>query len=119
MFRPFQQVYHFTGTMGANAAIRFKSPVDCTLEHLSMVQSNAGSGRIKLGTSADDDLFLTYTDAGVSGTPAELWANQEQFRYGETPRIRKGDIVVITIDYDGASATAAADFTLVLTFEEG
>ena len=84
-----------------------------------MVQSNAGNGRIKIGTSADDDIFLTYTEMGQSLTPVEVVANEGDFRDGATPRIKKGDIVKLNLDYDGASGTAAADACIVLTFEEG
>ena len=35
------------------------------------------------------------------------------------PRIADGTVVCIALDYDGASGTAANDFTLVLTLAEG
>ena len=119
MFRPFVMTFHFPGTMSADTTARWTAPMDCTLQHASLNQSNAGSARIKVGTSADDDVFLSLTNAGVSGTPVELFANLGEFRYGATPRIKKGDILVLTVDHDGAAGTAAADLTVVLTFEEG
>ena len=122
MFRPFVMTFHFPGTMSADTTARWTAPMDCTLQHLSLNQSNAGSARVKLGTKSpldDDDVFLSLTTAGVSGTPVELFANLGEFRFGVTPRIKKGDIVVLTVDHDGAAGTAAADLTVVLTFEEG
>ncbi|MFW9820000.1 MAG: hypothetical protein ACFFE5_10355 [Candidatus Thorarchaeota archaeon] len=35
------------------------------------------------------------------------------------PHIADGTVVVVTVDYDGASGTAANDLTVVLTFAEG
>ena len=118
MFRPFLLTIGIPGTLTANIVFKYKAPMDCTLQHLSTVQSNAGSGTLKFGTSADDDIFLTATAMGVSGTPGELWA-PDDFRYAYTPRIKKGDIVIFTIDFDGPSGTPAADVFIVATFEEG
>ena len=53
---------------------------------------------------------------GDSGTPSEFdWGDF----IDQHPRIEDGDVVIITVDYDGATGTAAADLTLVLTFTEG
>jgi hypothetical protein len=38
---------------------------------------------------------------------------------GQYPSIDDGDVLVLTLDYDGSSGTAAADVTIVLTFSEG
>ena len=119
MFRPFCHTIVVPGTLAAAIAYAWTAPMDCTLQHVSMVQSNAGNGRVKIGTSADDDIFLTYTDMGLSGTPVEISAPAGGFRYAATPRIKKGDIVKLNLDHDGASGTAAADACIVLTFEEG
>ena len=56
---------------------------------------------------------------GQSGTPVEVSALDGEFRYAATPRIKKGNIVKLSLDHDGASGTAAADACIVLTFEEG
>jgi len=118
MFRPFLVTLNIPGTMAANNTFRWTSPMDCTLQHLSLCQSNAGNGTCKVGTSADDDIFLTATAMGVSNTPVEVLA-PDAFRYATTPRIKRGDIVIFTIDYDGAAGTPAADVSIVATFEEG
>ena len=70
---------------------------------------------LKIGTSTDDE-FLAETTIGDSGTPSEF--NWGDF-VDQYPRIEDGDIVVITLDYDGDTGTAAADVTLILTFTEG
>ena len=118
MFRPFLVTIGVPGTLAANIVFKYTAPMDCTMQHLSTVQSNAGDGTLKIGTSADDDIFLTAAAMGKSGAPSEKWA-PDDFRFLATPRIKKGDIIVFTIDYDGAGGTAGADVFIVATFEEG
>lgn len=118
MLRMFQQMIHIPGTLSANVVVKYAAPVDCQLVHLSAVASNASDGRVKLGTSADDDAFLTYTDLGAGGTPVEI-EGAANWRSATVPRIQDGDVVVITVDYGGGAGTAAADVTLLLTFTEG
>lgn len=118
MLRPFQQSYHIPGTLTANIVITFTAPFNCVLRHVSVGGSNANDATLKIGTSADDDEFLTATAIGDSGTPVEF-DEAGDFRYDVWPRIEDGDKVICTIDYDGSSGTAAHDVTLVLTFEEG
>ncbi len=117
MFTPVQQVIHITGTLSANVAYRFTAHADMTLKHISAVQSNAGDATLKIGTSADDDLYMTATAVGQSGTPAEF--DRDDFVDDEVKQIRKGTIVVLTVDHDGDGGTAAADLTLVATFTPG
>jgi hypothetical protein len=120
----FQQAFHITGTLAANANIRWTAPCDCTLLHASAVGSNANDGLITIGDSSDTDEYLQSSSIGDSNTPVEFdgddWydtdGNQPGMYY---PRIADGTVVVITLDYDGASGTATDDFTLVLTFAEG
>jgi hypothetical protein len=124
MQRIFQQAYHIPGTLSANVSIKFTAPFDCTLLHVSAVGSNSNNGLLIIGDSADDDEYLTSSSIGDSGTPAEFDGDDFVDTSGNThtryyPRIVDGTIVVITLDYDGASGTATDDFTLVLTFAEG
>lgn len=124
MQRKFQIGFHVTGTLGANVVIYYTAPSDCQLVHVSAVGSNANNGILTIGDSADPDEYLTVQDIGDSNTPAEFDGNDFVDTDGNThgryyPRIVDGTIVVITLDYDGASATATDDFTLVLTFVEG
>ena len=120
----FQQAYHITGTLSANVNIRFTAPCDCTLLHASAVASNDSDATIIIGDSSDTDEYLQSSTIGDSNTPVEFdgddWydtdGNQPGIYY---PHISDGTIVVITVDYDGASGTAANDLTLVLTFAEG
>ena len=116
MNRTFQQSYHLPGTLPANIHIRFTAFTNLSLIHVSAVASNDSDATLKIGTSTDDDEFLAETTIGDSGVPSEFdWGDfVDQY-----PRIEDGDIVVLTIDYDGDTGTAADDLSLVLTFTEG
>jgi hypothetical protein len=124
MLNKFTMSFHVPGTLGANLNIRFTIPSPCTLLHSSAVASNDSAATLCLGTSADTDGFLVACVIGDSAVPVEKEiANFDGAlltRPGsEPPRLQDGDIFVAILDYDGASGTAAADFTLVLTFAEG
>lgn len=124
MLRKFQQAYHIPGTLAANAVIYFTSPSACHLVHVSAVSSNDSDATLMLGTSADTNGYKEAAVIGDSGTPVE-WelADFDGALLTEAgkdyPQIDDGDVVVATLDFDGASGTAADDFTLVLTFLEG
>jgi hypothetical protein len=115
--RTFQQTYHVPGTLAANLDIRFTAPFNCQLTHVSVVGSNANNGILDIGPADDTDGYLDGVSIGDSQTPAEF--DQGDFVGGQFPHITRGTVVVISLDYDGASGTATHDFTLVLTFEEG
>jgi hypothetical protein len=124
MNRTFQQTYHVPGTLSANLDIRFTAHTNMSLVHVSAVASKDSDATIALGTSADTDGFLAACVIGDSAVPVEkeladfdgaLLTDSGK----EYPRISDGDVVVVTLDYDGAAGTAADDFTLVLTFTEG
>jgi hypothetical protein len=113
----FAHSFHIPGTLTANLNIRFTVPKDCQLLHVSASNSAATNGTFILGTSADDDAYLTTSDVGDSNVPNEF--SKANFVGTEYPHILDGVIFVVTIDYDGAAGTAAANLTLVLTFLEG
>jgi len=117
MDRIFQHTYHVAGALSANIAIRFTAPFDCTLLHVSAVASNDSDATLKIGDSSDDDAHLVAAVIGDSGTPVEF--ERGDFVGDQFPRIDDGDVVVFTLDFDGAAGTAAEDFTLVATFAEG
>lgn len=126
MQRKFQQAFHIPGSLSANLNIRSTVPSNCTLVHVSAVASNDSDATLAIGTSADTDGFLAACVIGDSATPVEkdvgdfdgalltLGASDD-----EVPRLSDGDILVIVVDFDGASGTAADDLTLILTFVEG
>jgi len=110
--------YHTAGTLAANHNFRFTLPFDATLVHVSAVASNASNAILDVGSSTAAEAYVKDLDVGDSGAPAVVSA-PGSFNGGNFPHIAAGTIVVAALDYDGASGTAAADFTLVLTFLEG
>lgn len=117
MLRTFQQSYHVPGTLAANVDIRFTTPFDCQLVHVSAVGSNANNGILDVGPSSDTDGYLDGVNIGDSQVPAEF--DQGDFVGSQFAHISKGTVVCVTLDYDGAAGTATHDFTVVLTFTEG
>lgn len=111
----FQRTIAVPGVLATNVITQYDDLPWCELTHVSMVQSNAGAGRVKIGTTLDDDTFLFYTNMGKSGVPVELAAPLD-FRYVRTPNISSNDTFVVTIDYDGAAGTPAQDVEIVMTF---
>ncbi|MGH2538227.1 MAG: hypothetical protein ACRDHL_12590 [Candidatus Promineifilaceae bacterium] len=109
---------HIPGTLAANVNWRWQAPFDCRLAHVSAVGSNANDASLSLGVSSDPDSILTASAVGDSDVPAEYgradWA-------GTNPsgRLNQGDILVATVDFDGAGGTAAQNLTVVLTLVEG
>jgi len=124
MLRKFAHAFHVPGTLSADLNVRFAVPSACSLAHVSAVASNDSDATLAIGTSADTDGYLTATAIGDSGTPAEF--GQADFdgallseAGNEIPHLASGTVMVLTLDYDGASGTAAQNVTLVLTFVEG
>jgi hypothetical protein len=122
MQRKFTMAFHITGTLSANATFTFTVPSDCQLVHVSAVASNDSDATLIVGTSADDNGYITSFTIGDSGTPVEKEALTDfdgALASNQFPHIVDGTIVVATLDYDGSSGTAAQNVTLVLTFVEG
>lgn len=116
--------FHIPGTLSADVNIRFTALFDMTLVHISSVASNNSDATLAVGTSVDTDGFLVAAVIGDSNVPVEkAKANFDGALLttagSEYPRISDGTIVVLTLDHDGASGTAAANVTIVLTFAEG
>jgi hypothetical protein len=117
MDKIFQQTFHVPGAMTANLSIKWITPSDMQLIHVSAVISNSGSTLMVIGNSDTAAAYVASLIVGVSGTPKE-W-NRANFVGGEYPHIEKGTTVIIGIDYDGASGTAGQNLTVVLTYSEG
>jgi hypothetical protein len=120
----FQTAFHITGTTAANANIRWTAPCDCTLLHVSAVASNDSDATLIVGIPTDTDEYVQETAIGDSNVPVEFDGddfydadgNQHSCYY---PHIADGTVITVTLDYDGATGTAANDPTIVLTFAEG
>lgn len=116
MQRIFTLPFAVMGTLASNWATEFVLPFDCQLIHASVSTSNTNNGTIKLGNSTDDDAYLTVQDLPDDDQDEY---DRDDFVGTQFPHIDKGTVISITVDYDGASGTAAADLTVVLTFTEG
>src|SRR4030067_1100211 len=102
--------------------MRWTLPFDAKLTHVSSVASNNSHAPLKIGSSADDDGYLVAGVIGDSGTPVEKGRTDftgALITSGQYPHIADGTILLITLDFDGAAGTAAADVTIVLTFTPG
>ena len=114
----FQQSYFIAGTLAANAVIPVAIPENCTLHHVSASASNNSDATLMLGISTDTDSIMAAAAIGDSGAPVEFdkdnWATTNP-----TAHLNKGEIFTVTLDYDGAAGTAAANVALVFTFLEG
>ena len=114
----FGRLIHVPGTLTANLDIRLSVPVDCRLARVSLVASNDSDATVDIGISTDTDSILNDAAVGDSGTPAVL--DVDDFATtNPTGDLDQGDILVITVDYDGAALTAANDLTIDLDFIEG
>ena len=110
--------FHVPGTLTANLDIRWKAAFDGRVKHVSAVTSNDSDATITLGVSTDTDEILASTTIGDSQVPVEKtaanWASTN-----ETGEFVKGETLVLTVDYDGATGTAGDDLTVVITLLEG
>jgi hypothetical protein len=117
MIGRFQKTICLNGTLAANVVEVCTVPADCSLVHVSAVGSNASDATIKVGTTSDDDAYLTAQSIGDSSVPAEF--DRDDFVGTQYPHISDGTVVKVTVDYDGDGGTAVADLSVVLTFTEG
>ena len=110
--------FHVPGTLAANITLIFQAVKAMTLVAVQTVNTANSGATFILGTSADDDAYLTTQNLGDSSTPTVI--NQKASFVGEQfPHIDVGTTIVMTIDYDGAGGTAAANMMVVLEFLEG
>lgn len=116
--RHFGRLIHVPGALTANLDIRINVPVDCRINRISAVASNDSDATLAVGDSGDEDEILTATAIGDSQTPV-VFDEDDWASTNETAELSKGDILVLTIDYDGATGTAAQDLTIDIDFLEG
>ncbi len=119
MDRVFQQVYVIPGTLAANHTFLATMPFDAQLIHVSLVNTTAYAGTLKIGKSSDDDAYLLAENFGVSSTPVEVatYAGFDGADAGsQFPHIPDGTILLLTITDHGSHM---ANVCVVLTFTEG
>jgi len=113
----FTQSYYSGYTLAANADIRFIPAINCKLIHVCCCGSNANNAIMVIGTSSDNDAYLTAVDVGDSNVPSEF--DRDNFVNSQFPVFPKGEVVSILVDYDGAGGTAVQNLSIVLTLLEG
>lgn len=113
----FTHSVHLHGTLAANASGRFVLPFDCSLIRVSSVASNNSDATLLVGTTADDDAYLTAHTIGDSEVPATK--SQADFVGAQFPHILAGTVLEWLLDFDGSAGTAAQNVTVVFWFTEG
>ena len=108
---------HLHGTLAANASGRFALPWDCSLIAVSSVASNNSDATLLVGTTADDDAYLTAATIGDSEVP--VTKGRSDFVGGEYPHLAAGTDLEWLLDFDGSAGTAAQNVTIVFWFTEG
>jgi hypothetical protein len=104
--------FNVVGALSGNYEWYAALPFGLTVVHVSAVGSNASDATIKVGSSTDDDEVLTASAVGDSGTPAEFDADDF---VSAAPHLDKGDVLDVTVDFDGDSGTAVQDLQVVIT----
>ena len=101
-------------TLTADLLMQWTLPVGCTLIHVSAVVSSNGSTKVAIGDGGNTSQAIAAFAAGVSGTPVEK--DTADFT---DPHFIAGDVLTVTIDYDGAGGTAGVNPCVVMTFLAG
>lgn len=119
MERVYQQTINLGPALAANHSFSFKTPFECQLVHVSLCNSSANAGTLKIGIPTDDDYYLLAENFGVSGAPTEV-GTPAGFdgvgAGGQYPHIEDGATVLVTIT---DHASHMANVAVALTFTEG
>lgn len=109
-----QIVWSIDNALDADKAFYWTLPCGMTLWHVSAVASNDSDATLMIGDSGDTDQAMAAAAIGDSGTPVEF-----EFSDFTSPHFDDGDVFTLTVDYDGASGTAAEDMNIICTFLVG
>ncbi len=110
--------FHIPGTLTANIVITFVLPFDCRVKHVGACASNDSDATLILGVSGDTSSILEAAVIGDSSVPVEK-VQSDFASANPTGKLSKDEILVITVDFDGSTGTAANDLTVLLTLLEG
>jgi len=103
------------GALSANIVNEITADRNWKIVHVSMVGSNDHDAILTLGNDADADAYLEESIGGDSDVPVEF--DRDDFVDGQFPTHAKGDVFVITLDFDGDGGTAIEDMVLVITID--
>ncbi len=109
--------FYIPGTLAGNHSIHFKLPVDAQLIHVSQANTAATDAILDIGYTGALEAYAADLACGDSSVASEK--DQSDFVGSQYPHISKGTNIILTLDYDGSSGTAAANYTVVLTFTQG
>jgi hypothetical protein len=109
---------HVPGVLGADLDVRVAVARGCRLVAASAVAGNESAATLAIGVAADTDSILAPAPIGSSGAPVLLgpgdWASTNA-----SGRLRAGEVLVVTLDFDGDGGAAAQDVTVELGFLDG
>jgi len=111
--------YWTAGALAANATIVFKAEADMTLQQVSAIASNAGDATVAIAAGAAGTTAILAAFANGQSNAAVTKTRADFASTNATGKIAKDDLVIITIDYDGAAGTASQNLCIDLTFTEG
>ena len=120
----FTVTFNTGGTLGANETYYFQLRGAATLLEISAAASNDSDATLMVGTSGDTNGIVTGAVIGDSGTPTvwgrddwdgELYTDADNINY---LHFADNTIFVLTLDYDGAGGTAAANVLITMWFDE-
>ena len=110
--------FHVPGTLSANITVYFTAPFDMQLVKVQSVNTVAASNAtLIVGASDNTDAYLESHTIGNNSVPLEK--GRADFVGAQYPHIAKGTVVVVTVDFDGSTGTAAANLTVILFFTKG
>ena len=102
------------GTLAANKSFYWTLPFGFTLQHISAVGSNANDATLSVGITGALAAAMAATALGDSGVPVEF--ELADFVDTVSPyHFEEGDVLTLTVDFDGASGTAVNDLQIVVT----
>jgi len=109
---------HGHGTLAANMVGIWKAPCNCTLVQADFVATTAAVGTAIIGTTADDDGYITAVTFGASNVPVSKGYGDFNgalvLPAGTFPKIAKGTVVWVTVTHN-----SMINPDIILTFLEG
>jgi len=106
---------HIPGTLAANIGANITADRNWKITHISAVASNDSDATLAVGNDADAAAYLVAATIGDSAVPKEF--DRDDFVGTQYPTHAKGDVLVVTLDFDGAAGTAAQNVTVVITVD--
>ena len=107
--------FQVSGTLGANVSIPLMFPYPVTLDYISASASNDSDATVAVsGASTMSMAAQTIGDSGAGKIITPTTAEKASTA-GEVAN----SLITVTVDYDGASGTAADDLNIMLAFLTG